>query len=112
AGCAITSWGRCRSVSVPEPVTHQAPGEDPTELVVATYNIHAAIGSDDHYDPERIERVLAEIGADVVALQEVRHPAMDPPGLAHSAAIGHGSGYRAVIGSTLVDRRGGYGNML
>ena len=38
---------------------------------VASYNIHRAIGRDGVYEPGRILRVLSEMNADVVALQEV-----------------------------------------
>ena len=41
------------------------------QLKVATYNIHKAVGLDRRRDPERIMRVLRELDADVVALQEV-----------------------------------------
>lgn len=44
---------------------------NPWPLTVATYNIHGAIGMDGRYAPERVAGVLAEIGADVIALQEV-----------------------------------------
>ncbi len=37
---------------------------------VATYNIHKAVGTDGQYSPERILAILADIGADVVMLQE------------------------------------------
>jgi len=40
-------------------------------LVVATWNIHGAVGADGRYAPARIVDVLCEIGADIVALQEV-----------------------------------------
>ena len=40
-------------------------------LTVATWNIHGAVGTDGRYAPGRIVDVLAEIGADIVALQEV-----------------------------------------
>ena len=40
-------------------------------LVVATWNIHGAVGADGRYAPARIVDVLGEIGADIVALQEV-----------------------------------------
>lgn len=40
-------------------------------LIVATWNIHGAVGTDGRYAPERIVDVLREIGADIVALQEV-----------------------------------------
>ncbi|MBX7494475.1 endonuclease/exonuclease/phosphatase family protein [Qipengyuania sp. 6B39] len=41
------------------------------ELTFASYNIHKAVGTDRRRDPERILRVIHEIDADVVALQEV-----------------------------------------
>jgi len=40
-------------------------------LRLATWNIHGAVGTDRAHAPERIARVLLEIDADVVALQEV-----------------------------------------
>ena len=48
-----------------------ASGARTSALRVATWNIHGAIGSDGRYAPDRIVGVLQEIGADVVALQEV-----------------------------------------
>lgn len=41
------------------------------QLRVASYNIHRAIGKDGQYQPDRILRVLGEIHADIVALQEI-----------------------------------------
>src|SRR6478752_9746303 len=41
------------------------------ELRIATYNLHGAIGIDGKFSPERIGAVLAEIDADIFALQEV-----------------------------------------
>lgn len=40
-------------------------------LRVATYNIHSCVGGDRKYDPVRVLRVLEEIDADIIALQEV-----------------------------------------
>ena len=37
---------------------------------IATYNIHKCVGTDRRRDPGRIIEVLAEIDADIVALQE------------------------------------------
>ncbi|MET3792203.1 endonuclease/exonuclease/phosphatase family protein [Aquamicrobium terrae] len=39
-------------------------------LVVASYNVHKCVGTDGRFDPERTSRVIHEIGADVIALQE------------------------------------------
>jgi len=40
------------------------------ELTFASYNIHKAVGVDGRFDPDRIIRVLRELKADVIALQE------------------------------------------
>jgi endonuclease/exonuclease/phosphatase family metal-dependent hydrolase len=42
-----------------------------TTLTVASYNIHRCVGSDGRKDPRRVARVISEIDADVVGLQEV-----------------------------------------
>ncbi|HYF58091.1 MAG TPA: endonuclease/exonuclease/phosphatase family protein [Burkholderiaceae bacterium] len=56
----------------PEPPEPAADAADcPWPLKVATWNIHGAVGCDRRFDPERIGRVLREIDADLVALQEV-----------------------------------------
>lgn len=47
------------------------------ELILATYNIHACIGGNKRFEPARIAAVIAEMGADVIALQEVEHHMLD-----------------------------------
>jgi endonuclease/exonuclease/phosphatase family metal-dependent hydrolase len=47
----------------------------PASLRVATYNVHACVGTDGRHDPERIASVVAELEADIVALQEFTYPA-------------------------------------
>jgi endonuclease/exonuclease/phosphatase family metal-dependent hydrolase len=42
---------------------------------VATYNVHACVGTDGRHDPDRVATVIAELDADVVALQEFTYPA-------------------------------------
>jgi endonuclease/exonuclease/phosphatase family metal-dependent hydrolase len=44
-------------------------------LRVATYNVHACIGTDGRHDPDRVARVITELDADVIALQEFTYPA-------------------------------------
>ena len=44
-------------------------------LRVATYNVHACIGSDGRRDPHRVAQVIGELDADIVALQEFTYPA-------------------------------------
>lgn len=45
--------------------------DSPWPLTLATWNIHAAVGSDGRFVPSRVAEVLHEIDADIVALQEV-----------------------------------------
>ena len=40
----------------------------------ATYNVHSCVGPDGRHDPARIAAVIAELDADVVALQEFSYP--------------------------------------
>jgi endonuclease/exonuclease/phosphatase family metal-dependent hydrolase len=42
----------------------------PIDLTVASYNIHKGVGTDRRRDLDRIAAVIAEIGADILALQE------------------------------------------
>ena len=44
-------------------------------LRVATYNVHACVGTDGRHDPDRVAAVIAEVNADIVALQEFTYPA-------------------------------------
>lgn len=43
----------------------------PVDLRVVTYNIHRCRGMDRRVRPDRVAAVLADVGADVIALQEV-----------------------------------------
>lgn len=77
---------------------------------VCTWNIHACIGSDGEFRPRRVAKVLEEIDADVVALQEVEHRAVD--GLDILDFLSACTEMEAIPGPTL--ERGGhaYGNAL
>ena len=80
----------------------------PWPLTVATYNIHSAIGIDGRFAPERIARVLLDIGADVIALQEV------PLGGSRNAdvlkVLQEATGFHAVEGPTEDSPQRRYGN--
>lgn len=80
-----------------------------TALRVATYNIHGAVGVDQRHDIGRVARVVAELDADVVALQEVesRHGDADP-----LVFLERQTSLRAVAGPTLLRGVGAYGNAL
>lgn len=87
------------------------PPRDENHLVVATYNIHRAIGADGRADPGRVAAVLREIDADVVALQEVG--ASEATGTdALVDRLAEATGAVATRGFTLSDAGGDYGNVL
>jgi endonuclease/exonuclease/phosphatase family metal-dependent hydrolase len=78
---------------------------------IATYNIHKCRGVDGRVHPERIARVLEEVNADIVSLQEV---------VSHEgvASADHQADYLAgrlglfgAMGETRKHRGGAYGNV-
>jgi endonuclease/exonuclease/phosphatase family metal-dependent hydrolase len=83
-------------------------GSSPWPLTVATYNIHGAVGTDRLFSPARIGRVLREIKADIVALQEVPLGGPDIPNVA--ALLERMTGLIAVEGYTYSVGGRRYGN--
>lgn len=80
-----------------------------TTLRVATYNIHGAVGTDRRHDIGRVARVISELDADVVALQEVESRDGDSDAL---ASLERRTRLSAVAGPTLLRGAGIYGNAL
>jgi phospholipase D1/2 len=78
-----------------------------TLLRIASYNVHCGIGYDGWFAPARIRDVLAEIDADVLALQEVESHVSGFDMLAWLAAE---TGLHAVAGPTLMRAGAHYGN--
>lgn len=79
----------------------------PHTLTCATWNIHGCIGRDRRHDPERIRRVLRELDADLVALQEVEVLKQAPHLLEFLSA---NRDWSAITGPTLKRPDGHYGN--
>lgn len=77
-------------------------------LRVATYNVHSCVGGDRQYDPRRILRILQEINADVLALQEVGGYLMEGEG--QLKFFERELGMRAVSGPNLVRQEVQFGN--
>jgi endonuclease/exonuclease/phosphatase family metal-dependent hydrolase len=84
------------------PAAHR-PGPAGERLRVATYNIHKGRGLDGRVRLERILEVLAEVDADIVALQEVLAP--------HAEVLARGTGMHAAFGPTRELPSGPYGNL-
>jgi endonuclease/exonuclease/phosphatase family metal-dependent hydrolase len=81
--------------------------QDAADLSLATWNIHGGVGNDGRYDAERVIAVLGEIGADIVALQEV--PSLSLHGQLLKA-IQATLGMHVAIGRTLTRGEADYGN--
>ncbi len=80
------------------------------EFVVASYNIHRAVGGDRRKQPLRIAETIAALDADLIALQEVETPVKAAPQifLQHLRALG----YATLLGHTLQRGADHYGNLL
>lgn len=79
-------------------------------LTVASYNIHRAVGGDRRKDPLRIADTIAELDADVVALQEVETPVRGAPLLFRQRLTE--LGYQVRLGPTMQRGEHHYGNLL
>ncbi|MCW5890834.1 MAG: endonuclease/exonuclease/phosphatase family protein [bacterium] len=73
-------------------------------MVVATWNVHGCRGGDGRCDPERVARVVAELDADVVGLQEIEPAVVD--------VIAAHTGHTAIAAPTRTHHPGTGGNAL
>ena len=80
-----------------------------SEVRFASYNIHLGIGRDGEFRPARIAAVINEIGADVVALQEI---SLGTPGFDMLRYLSDACGLTAIAGPTLVTASGQFGNAM
>ena len=81
-------------------------------MKVASYNIHKCRGADRTVRPDRIVEVIGEIGADVVALQEVDRHFGKRGGLLDPAAIRRETGMQLLVQSDSPHLHGWRGNAL
>lgn len=79
-------------------------------ITVASYNIHRAVGTDGQRSAARIAAAIDQLGADIVALQEVEwgHPVHE----AWLERYAERRGYALISGPNIRDHRGHYGNVL
>jgi len=78
-------------------------------LVIASYNIHGCIGTDRKHDTTRIARVIREINADVLGLQELHAHGVGPDPSDEIQLLAAVTEFEVVTGTTFVGPRGGYG---
>lgn len=81
-------------------------------MKVASYNIHKCRGLDRRVRPDRTVGVLREIGADVVALQEVDRRFGKRTGLLDPELLLKETGLHLLVQSDVVDGHGWHGNAL
>lgn len=80
-------------------------------LRIATYNIHAAVGTDRKQDICRIAAVIEQIGPDVIALQEVEtRPSRSS--IDQARHLERRLGLHCVRGPVLFEEGGWYGNVI
>lgn len=85
---------------------------DRPALRLATYNVHRCIGTDGCHEPSRVARVLRELDADVIALQEVTKRSGGPRDMDQLEHLAAATGMRPVEGPTLQIERGHAGNAI
>lgn len=89
-----------------------APTAAPAVFTVATWNVHKCRGRGWAYRPDRVAAVLAEIGADVVALQEADRRFGRRTGLLDADAIRASAGLQLLDVSAVDGGQGWHGNAL
>jgi endonuclease/exonuclease/phosphatase family metal-dependent hydrolase len=82
-----------------------------TAVTVASYNIHAWVGTDGVCNSDRTVRVIRGLGAEIVGLQEVTNPP-DPDCAFGTDYLERATGMQAVSGTTLLREEAEYGNVL
>jgi len=80
--------------------------------LIASYNVHKCVGSDRRCDPERTSRVIHEIDADVIALQEADTRFGERTGILDLARLERESGLVPVPVSGMAKAHGWHGNVV
>lgn len=87
-----------------------APGDG--ELRIASWNLHKCVGTDGRFDPHRSVAVIAELGADLVALQEADRRFGRRVGLLDPRLVEKQAGLVPLPVSDLPDGLGWHGNAI
>jgi endonuclease/exonuclease/phosphatase family metal-dependent hydrolase len=82
------------------------------KALFASYNIHKCLGTDRRFDPARVEAVIAEIGPDVIALQEADRRFGDRAGLLDLNRLARETGLAPVPVANAHSGHGWHGNLV
>jgi endonuclease/exonuclease/phosphatase family metal-dependent hydrolase len=91
-------------------VPRSAPGDG--ELIVGSWNLHKCVGTDGRFDPHRSVAVIAELGADIIALQEADRRFGKRTGLLDPKLLEKHAGLVPLPISDLQDGLGWHGNAI
>lgn len=93
---------------------HRPPENNrPGDTVIASYNVHKCIGVDRRFDPERTASVIAEMNADIIAIQEADKRFGERSGLLNLEALERDCGLVPVpINALSSSGHGWHGNMI
>lgn len=83
---------------------------EPQRLRVVTYNVHACIGNDGEFSPQRICAVLHELQPDFIGIQELEDLVLDDERV--SEYLAQNLDMHAYRGPTLMRQDAHYGNLL
>ena len=81
-------------------------------LRVVTWNVHACVGGDGKFDPDRVASIVRGLSPDIVALQEVEARRHLTRGLDLFAFLREGVGGYAAEARTILTEEGDYGHMV
>lgn len=81
-------------------------------VVVATYNVHRWVGVDGVLDPARVVKVIRQLGAGIVGLQEVTFPHQEGYGDFGQKDLASQTGMEVIPGPTLFRENSHFGNVL
>jgi endonuclease/exonuclease/phosphatase family metal-dependent hydrolase len=81
-------------------------------LTVATYNIHQCVGMDKRHEPDRVARVILELDAQVIGLQEVSSGHRAGSLTKGEEYLAEATGFHSVPGPTMLRGDSRYGNSL
>ncbi len=88
------------------------PPPAPGEMRIASWNLHKCVGGDGRFDPARCVHVIGELGADLIALQEVDRRFGRRVGLMDVHMLERETGLVPLPVSDLPDGHGWHGNAL
>lgn len=102
--------GTAQPTHIPPPAMDRSQMEG--SIIAASYNVHKCVGVDKRFDPGRIAAVIAELDADVLALQEVDRRFGRRTGLLNTAALERRTGLSMLHVSDTPGGHGWHGNAL